>query len=319
MFRPPSSDFADLEVFADWVEACALYSEEELIAKAEAADVLRDEGLLGTSSGDLFQQDLTYNDELSFSDEDSTGIFLDEVWQVLNARALLLSDLYPFSADAHQLRKRSGPWRNSLSYSVLLLADLWREYNLDETLAEEHFPRLFEKLVEASEKGLLRGSAVRFGVPRERGWPTPINDRIRYLGELMSLEVEALDGKTSPSDGDRGLDVAGRLSFGDDGPGTIILLTQCATGKHWTTKTGEPSYQNWGNILRWNALLLRAVAVPWRLSESERLREFRRFDAVIMDRFRLLSGNPDKHLEPGIKRQLFKWCEDRLSEIPSVG
>src|SRR5262249_38567337 len=125
--------------------------------------------------------------------------------------------------------------------------------------------RLFEKVVEASSRGLLRGAVMRFGWPIEPGWPLAINDRIQLLGSGLGLELETLRGKTKKTDKDRGLDVAGRISFGDEGAGTIVLLTQCAAGKHWRKKTGQPALQRWQHLIQWNAHLLRAVAIPWRL------------------------------------------------------
>lgn len=317
MFRPPPYNLDDLEGFADWVELCALHSVDGYFSRSQMADVLRDEGLIGGSPEDVFLGDVVFGDAASFSDEDAGDRFTEEVWQVLLDRQNLLAETYPFTVEAVRLVRRSESWTEFLSYAALLLADAWRVYNLG-SLAEEPFVRLFEKLVQASENGLLRGTAVRFGVPRDEGWPKDIKDRIRYLGALMSLEVENLEGKTTPYDGDRGLDVAARLSFGDDGPGSIILLTQCATGIHWQDKLGEPSLVNWQDILRWNAKLVRAVAVPWRLNAKERIREFRRFDAVILDRFRLIVGMPDRSLPADVKGGLLAWCGDRFRDLPTL-
>jgi hypothetical protein len=319
MFRPPSAALSDYSHYADWIEACTLFRDPHLTSKATAADVLRDEGIIGTRMDDFFESDTDSLEDVSFSDEDLVGAFLDEVWQVIGQRRLLLKELHPFEITHGELRLATGPWERYPSYSTLLLADLWRLYNEDDTLAKNKFPALFEKLVEASKRGLLGGSTSRFGDPPDEGWPKGIDDRIRFLGELMSLETEILHGKTATTDNDRGLDVVSRLSLGDDGAASVVFLTQCATGKHWRSKTGEPSLAQWKDIFRWDATLVRSIAVPWSLCPKERVKTFRRFDeAVVLDRFRLLSGNPDNYMSDILRSDLMEWCQARVGELPKL-
>jgi len=318
MFRPPSADLSDYTHYANWVEACTLFSGTGFTSKSKAADVLRDEGIIGSRADDFFEVDANPLED-SFSDEDSAGTFLEEVWQTHQQRRLTLKRLYPFLLTHQDLRLSDTNWKEVPTYSTLLLADLWRMYHKPETLATETFPVLFEKIVEASKKGLLGGAVVRFGHPPDENWPTGINERIQLLGELMSLKTESLEGKTAAADNDRGLDVAGRLGFGDDGAGTIVVLTQCATGKHWRKKTGEPSLSQWRNIFQWDAKLIRGVAIPWSLSPEERIRTHHTFDdAVVFDRFRLLYGDPDAHLTETVREEMIEWCTARLSELPSL-
>ena len=169
-------------------------------------------------------------------------------------------------------------------------------------------------------RALHHGACVRFGVPREPGWPPGIDDRIRLLGAELQLEVENLQSKTSPMDGDRTLDVASRLAYGTDGPGTIIVLTQCATGKHWNKKRAEPIFAKVDDLLVWNAVLVRALAVPWwfhRPREYER--QFREFGkAVILDRPRLLAGLPDQHIDAAAATLIQDWCSAQLSALPKT-
>jgi|HubBroStandDraft_3_1064219.scaffolds.fasta_scaffold14483_2 hypothetical protein len=318
MLKPPPLSLRDFAGFADWLEVSAAIAPNASVSRADAEDVLRDESLLGIDPRDLFPGDLTYRDMDAFSDEDAAGQFVEELWQELGTRSRTLQDSYPFSVTTDMITLRQGPWSEHLCYITLLLADIWRAYDLD-YLARPPFPRLFEKLVEASGVGLFRGTSIRFGVPKDDDWPVSIENRVSRLGDLLRLETENLAGKLGPNDGDRGLDVASRISLGDDGPATIVVLTQCATGLHWKEKTGEPSIAEWRDIFRWNAKLVRAIAVPWRLSKEEQIKEFRRFDeAVIVDRFRLLAGLPDQHMAAAIRDELTAWCSDRLVALPRL-
>jgi hypothetical protein len=130
--------------------------------------------------------------------------------------------------------------------------------------------------------------------------------------------VEDLAGKTRPHDKDRGLDVAARV-FSDDDHGALFVLTQCAVGKRWWTKTGEPSIADWRDIFRWNSALKRGVAVPWRLEDPSRARTHRRFDgAVVMDRPRLVDGHPDRFLASDVRSELTRWCQARVKKLPRL-
>jgi hypothetical protein len=206
---------------------------------------------------------------------------------------------------------------------MLLICDIGRHYpNAQvELVPDSTSARLFEKIVEASVQGTLGGAASRFGWPREPDWPTAINDRVEVFAERLGLKLELLDGKTDPNDKDRTLDVAGRFSFGDDGDGCFIVLAQCALGKNWRQKRGEPTVEAWRNLIQWNAHLVRAVAIPWTLEEPYNYRRiFRHFDAaVVVDRPRLAAGAPDRHLVGPARDEIAAWCDARLAEVPMTG
>lgn len=304
MLPSPPVDLSHLPAFADWVELCALLRRSEPLSTTDVADLLHDAGVLGGRPEDLFPGDREDVDAATFSEHDEVERFVQEVWQVLLDRRVNLSEVYPFQVDPLQLVNDNDC--ADLCYRILLVADIWKSSDLG-SIANEPFPRLFEKIVEGSQRGLLKGSVVRFGVPREPEWPAAIEERIGRLADGLGVETESLEGKVAATEGDRGLDVAGRLGFLDDGPGSLIFLTQCATGLHWQGKSGEPSIENWHDILRWDGKLVRVVAVPWHLEPKEKIRTYRRFEAVVLDRFRLLSGRPDSFLDATVKEELEEW------------
>ena len=136
------------------------------------------------------------------------------------------------------------------------------------------FRRLFEKIVQASQVGLLGGEASRFGVPVEDGWPAGTNNRIaRFAEELGGLFV--LRTSVDSTGGDRTLDVAARLRLGGHSEGTLALLTQCATGKNWDRKRGEPTLAKWSTVIDWDGVVIRAVAVPLWLDPKEYSKYFK--------------------------------------------
>jgi hypothetical protein len=321
MFELPELTLDQIARVADWVELCALY-EPGGVSQAAVADVFHDSGMLGTEPSDFFLGDLTYIDQDTFSSDDATEWFAELVWQELANRQRTLNSGYPFATENSVATLSVPSWQDVPAFAMLLIADLSRSYgNVDIRIEPESGDaRLFEKIVEAATRGLLRGTSVRFGWPIEPGWEKPIDNRIRQLGDALNLRVENLEGKTRPKDKDRGLDVVARLSFGDDGPGTILVLTQCATGQNWRQKHGEPAIADWRDILRWDGLLVRAVAVPWRLDESfNYVRTHRHFDAaIVLDRPRLLAGCPDRYLAETTQQKIRQWCKTQFAKIPTL-
>ncbi len=311
----------DFGSFADWVELCALLEPSGIISAARVADVVRDASLVGIAKSDLPAGDVSFRDSDTLTDEDAAERFTEDVWAQLKMRARISSNSYPLAIEKDRLIRRYQAWHDAAGFTMLLVADLSRLYP-DAAISIEPdsgFPRLFEKVVEACGRGLFRGSSARFGVPRDQDWPAQMERRIHTLGERLKLTLESLEGKIQSKVGDRGLDVAVRLSSGDDGPGTVVFLVQCATGKNWRGKRGEPSIPDWQNILQWNAHLLRVVAVPWRFKESREYAEnYRHFDAVILDRMRLNCGWPDKFLEPNTKQLIRSWCEKQIKKLPTL-
>ena len=319
MYDLPEVGIDELDVLADWLELCALGDPSRTFSKTWVADVARDAGLLGNGPEGGFPGDDAYQEPYDLSEEDSVASFTDELWRNLAARSAVVgqsSYCYDLTGDMFSLR--SAAWQNVPIHTLMLLCDVGRRYSLqwdsDET------GELFEVAVAAAAGRLFGGHSVRFGWKIEPGWPTPIEDRVRLLSEELGLQTEDLTAKLDPNDKDRGLDVAARLSFGDNDPGSITFLIQCATGKYWRDKRGEPSITAWSDLLQWNSTLVRAIAVPWRLEEPyDYLRTFRDFGgAIVLDRLRLLAAGAEHLVAAGRRRQILRWCESGLSEIPTL-
>ena len=319
MYDLPRLGIDQLSVFADWLELCALGNPSRTFSKAWAADVARDAGLLGTGTQGKLAGDDPYQAPHDLSEEDSLASFADELWRVLTARADSIGSLrYCYELTGDTLQLRAATWQDVPIHTLMLLCDVGRRYSLQWNSDETG--QLFEVSVAAAATRLFGGPSVRFGWEIEPGWPKPIEERVRRLAEELGLRTEDLTGKVEAKDKDKGLDVAARLSFGDDCPGTLSCLIQCATGKNWREKLGEPSITTWSSLLQWNSNLVRAIAVPWRLEKPyDYLRTFRDFDgAIVLDRPRLLAAGADDLLPADRRCQILEWCESNLSEIPTL-
>jgi hypothetical protein len=313
----PSTSVENLERLADWAELCAFADGE--ISAADCEKVFQGAGLAGYAQREFFAGDEAFADEDTFSEDETAVRLADLVWEECRNRAEVLEGAYPFDVDDGLVLVHEP--RDSASYMMLLVIDLVYYYEeRDIVTPSSESSRLFEKVVEASHIGLLGGPCSRFGWPIEPDWPTAIDERIDRLGEELGLVTEGLYGKTDPLDKDRGLDVAGRARLHDTAEATYALLTQCATGRgNWKDKKGEPSIAAWHNIFQWHAVLLRAIALPWRLEGRwNYCRTHQYFEAVVLDRPRLMKGDPDQFLADEVKSAIHDWAWPLLSALPSL-
>lgn len=320
---PPGCSADELERLADWLEASVLV-EGATLAASEVMEELQSSGL-ALPSDEAFTED---SDEMGADlDEESSTDALErlagDVLAECRKRAAKLGGSYPFELDRDVIALREGTEFDC--YAFLLVADLGHHYpELKDALTPDaESGRLMEKIVEAATKGIF-GRSQRFGWPREPEWPTAINERIDQLGKLLSIPVDALEGKTEPADNDRTLDVVGVLQIDGSQDATLVVLVQCAAGKNWKQKLGDPSVSAWQNLLLWNSMLIRAVALPWRLGGRKGDWRYSRIYqmsncAMVLDRPRLLTGRPDVHLDPRVRSEIEAWWRRAINKIPYAG
>jgi hypothetical protein len=320
MFNLPNLDVDDFELFADWAELCALCSGTPTISQDDVGDVFKDAGLFATEVGDIPDDDFGLADDLTFSSDDELERLTENIWRILRQRQRM--GHYPFTVERDTLTRLVPSWEAAPAFTMLLLSDICRKYELVEPVALEadgKSGRLFEKIVEASTASLFNGTSVRFGWTPDDDWPRPSHERVEMLGNRLSLDVEKLDGKVQPHDKDRGLDVVARLEFGNGQLACPYFLIQCAIGKHWKNKRGEPTLEAWENIFQWVGPRLRVVAIPWRLDETWNYkRAYLHFGAVILDRPRLNCGGADRKLKSDVASEIKDWCALQIAKIPLI-
>lgn len=308
MLRLPNNRFEpfDLKRLADWAEACCLCRAPAELSVGDLADELHGSLLYEPADGDE-------------SHWDRVARIAEEVLAEARVRQALLKHAYPFNVTTVGLTA-NAEWPEYLCYTTLLAADIGRFYKGTKALTDtdEHFTRLFEKIVQACLQARFGGKAVRFGWPIEPDWPTGIVDRVKYLAQEFGLDATEPEKNTEPHDKDIGLDVVTRIALGDQGSGTGIILVQCATGENWDAKSDEPYTKQWQNLLRWNSHLIQAVAFPWRQENVTKFRQLiRRFPGLVFDRLRLTcGGDPDHYLDAAAYMEVQEWCEGRLAELP---
>ena len=310
MFEPPPRIAADDAVeYADWVELCALADPDGVVSQADIVRALGEEEAFG-GPGDP-------------SGSDTMASLVDNIWGTMTYRARILKGSYPLDIDGDLVSLNVGSWQHMPSFTAMLLMANIARFRRDLELERKGgftFRQLFEKIVQAAARGLFAGPSVRFGVPIEPGWPTPLSERVQRLSGELGLTVGKAEEVTNPTDNDLTVDVFARLRLGDHDAGSLLVMIQCATGRHWQSKTGEPNLTKWDNILVWDCTRVKALAVPWWFADSKRYaQEWRRFDkAIILDRRRLLAGAPDDHLDERYNSVIVEWCEEQMARLPRL-
>ena len=283
MIRLPEEDWLDPEVLADWIELNAVLSDF-----ATRGSVL-----------DHFKDSTLWADDRRASEvmETSHAQAVVDAWAVLESRNRRLGDAWPFD-----LQRDSVSSRANAAYAALLLVDVGRTYRRELRPSIDGIRSLFEDIVAASVRNLLGGQAYRFGAPFPKDAPRGFPARVTHLALHFGLRSREADipKLSSKQQKDDGLDVLGRLKLGDEDPGTLYVLVQCATGANWIHKRGEPSIEKWEKYIDWDAKPVRALAVPWAVRPRSQLKRiYLDFGgAIILDRWRIVAGRPDEHLRP---------------------
>lgn len=311
MIGLPDHDFDpdDLGRLADWAELVAIFGEGE-VTTTDIADVLHNSELLETSWS-----------HVEGSPQERAEQVAQETVREIRKRARRCAS-YPIRV-INNSSIVCDDWDKHLCFTSLLLADIGRDFSAlaGSVIPGGAFSMLFEKVTRACAQAICGGTSVRFGWPVEASWPKPIADRVARLAERFSVNTGSL-ASLKPHDKDLGLDVVARLGLGDDDHGSLVMLVQCATGKNWTGKKGEPSIDHWKTIVAWQASLVRGIAFPWRWRGSSRElgRKSLEFDgAVILDRLRLFSGgDPEESVDETDTKLLKTWCEGLLASLPTA-
>ena len=296
----------DYDRLADWVELACLFSDSSEVSFEDICETIHSAGLVEIDPED---------------EEDPISLICENIFRKLTFRSNSLACSYPFQVEKEMIVRRSI-WEENLCFTALLLADMLRFYEFEREFikySKVKFTYNFEKIVEACASSICHSKSVRFGWPRDKhlGWPTDIADRVNFMSEKLDLKSKGWD-RTQSKDKDIGLDVVARWRLSDDFPGQLILLIQCATGDNWKGKKGEPSLATWSNIVDWKARVVRGIAFPWRIDigANALARISDEFEALILDRFRLLAGgNPDCHFDELTRERIHCWCSELKEQL----
>jgi len=178
----------------------------------------------------------------------------EDAFKLLETRAMLLGDSYPFVLSADSLSLEVAPVSDSRLLYVFYLCCSSLRYVDKKT--ESRLTSLFEAasadvmrlLLPSNAEVDLFGTARGLAESRFRG---SLYNRICELARELNGTVKVRPQDFHPRDtADNGLDIVGWIPAGDLQPGLLSFFAQCACGTGWKGKQSEASY-----LQRWNRFL----------------------------------------------------------------
>ncbi|MFO0898973.1 MAG: hypothetical protein U0836_16235 [Pirellulales bacterium] len=306
MLDLPKTD--DPEAFATWVELSAIAAENGRVTWGTVSEAFRDSGLFDAGS----------------SDEDTAENATGTTWKVLDQRNQMLGTTWPFELTdvALIVRTSKATLESCAAYTAMMLIEAagGKWYSTLRIEPGDPVRTWFEHITEASLSRILSGTTIRFGAPYPAGCPAEFPARVTFLAGRFGLHAreEEIDEHTSDQQKDDTVDVVARWRIGNEEPGSLFLLVQCATGAGWQAdKIGVPRGDLWTDYVAWNGPLVTALAVPFVVSEKRvLLRAGKR--RLFLDRLRLSVGSPDDLLASSMRKPIADWCRNKLALIPRL-
>ena len=311
MLRLPDSDWAQTEVLATWVELCALVEDDGFAPRGHVFDTLKDSNLFEDGAADS-------------TTETSASAKTAEIWWVLRRRERLMGESWPYVLAEESLTRRDGcqKFEQVASYATMLLIEAaakgwFRALTIEKN---DKVRTLFEGIVAASLGRLCGGQASRFGAPFPSEWPKGFPRRVEHLAGIFGLSSkdEEVAKLTSPKQQDGSLDIVARWKIGDEEAASAYLLVQCATARRWQSeKLGEPKMSTWRELVRWNGPTYKVLAVPFSVRGKDELYRASADHewAIILDRFRIACGEPDKLIDGELRAELVAWCRGKFAAL----
>ncbi len=288
-------------VLADWVEACALFGNDERLPSPELVDILLEEEI--------------------YDKQDFCWAAVDEGLIEIHRRSKL-SVPFPLSVSGQHINRLVSSWREVPVHCFLLLLTLAQRYDnwadvmpVDYSLQGE----LFEEVTRESLASQLPDWVIH-----PTGWskahPTKLSELVSDIaGRLGEVEGE-VKVWTDPEAKEAGLDLLCYRPFPDGNVGIPLLMLQCASGD-WKEpgKVKTPDIEIWTRILIFASTPKRAFATHFSFLKDDFRKVSAKVDGVLLDRYRLLSPKTEKEwLSQPLKERLLEWLEPRMSKFSEL-
>lgn len=214
---------------------------------------------------------------------------LEEVFGRLANRASRYGSRYPFKSGPNYLVAEN---RDLSAYAALLLVSpnpLTSSLNSWE-LGES--AKNFERSAEICLSQFFGEGTrtVNFGHPSDVGRPAEFDQAVRWLADLMNIEVGAAYRPPRKKDG--GVDIFAWKSFGDGRSGVPLLMIQCTISGNYINKIGDIDIRLWSSWLSSDINPLIALAVPFEIESPTEWNEIATRGFSI-DRYRLVVQHQD--------------------------
>ncbi len=269
-------------LYADYVELVSLFSNQNYVSSSDILDRLKDEGIIQQKEDD--------QDQSEANDEHER--FIDGVFRLINERAQLFDDDYPFLVhnNEHLILKEEAiiTERNKIYIYLLLSSSLNIFSPFQSELTTE-----FEALCTEVLRNFLPQHAVVKSFGKNSDYRGTAVEKISALAQDMSIPIDhdGFDEISERGTQEKGLDLVGWIPFADTVANFLSVFVQCACGKDWHKKLTETRRYN--NYFKFHRLKpIHSLFVPYNLVSFGRNTFYRNdeFDnGLIFERKRILN------------------------------
>lgn len=190
----------------------------------------------------------------SASTLDRRHVLAADVMELLRWRAAHFSTSYPFQVsvdgELSLVRRFETLDERQILYVFLLVCSGLSHVT---KTAESFFTYPFERLSALAVKSMFPAARVSvFGTSSTEQPPggSSLRDKVKALAvELHGTLGRDVEYLSDDNRGDKGLDVVGHISMGDEQEGSFVVFAQAACTDEWVTKQNAANPGNWKNTL----------------------------------------------------------------------
>jgi len=291
-------DISSVSSLADWVELQVMYTSAPL-SRAKAITLIAAEAI----EDDV--EELAEDGDHAEAEDDESGVdrynlLFDSVLQELERRLRMYGVDPPFKIRGNIVQPLRS-WVDAPELFMCLWFSYWGAYN------QHGGTKLFERISAEALRSYLSGQAITLGFPAALSFK-------EQLDELAKALCEERNQDPNPSDKDRGVDVVGWKSFSDQRNGQIILLMQCAAGKHWDKKKPVPMASWTRFIAMREASAIQCISIAEIIPINKWQNAIDDF-GIVFDRGRIYQNiyRPGHQIERGLRDEIRDWCLEQTT------
>lgn len=243
--------------------------------------------------------------EGSKGDEAEEG-FISSVWMELENRQKSYKEP-PFEAESSIITPLIE-WKKIPEYMACLLFSVFGGAGELSKSA-----KIFEQITAYALKEQFECETEIFGWPPENGVSGDIRERIRNLAKRLNERVIETPHSYKKDDT---LDVVAWKPFYDKRNSQLVILTQCAIGKNWETKTRSLRMEAWKHYIHWGCNPVPGFSVPKIIPDSKWI-DTARDAGMLFDRIRIYNLLCTSEDNNQFRSSLSDWCREQLNKLTS--
>jgi hypothetical protein len=176
----------------------------------------------------------------------------------------------------------------------------------------QYITDLFEQVTRSALEVYTAGQAIVVGWHGVDG-EQAIADRIKKIANTIG---ERFCEPPQRKYKDRGVDVAGWRPFNDSRSGKVVLLVQCAAGRHWKDKLPVP-LDAWCEYIHWACRPISGFAVPCVVGRGD-WHDYSKDKGLLLDRVRIANLLYDRKIDNTLFVGVAKWVSYMVNLVSQV-